>query len=110
MSLSDREQKVLDELERQLMATDPRLGSLLPNGWRRAKAMAYLGLAVSGALTGVALVLVGLAFGAILISIIGFLVIVTAVAAVTTRRGPARAVWSATTSGWAKRKPRGPRP
>jgi hypothetical protein len=72
MPLSDRERKLLDELELDLVAKDPRLAHELSSGslGDRFKAMYYAALAC---LVGVVLLIAGVASQVTAVGVIGFL-------------------------------------
>ena len=80
MPLSDREQRLLDEIERSLFADDPTFAS--PSRLGRSnppRSRARLVVALIALLTGVGCVVVGLVFGTGLgavIAVIGFVLIV----------------------------------
>jgi len=71
MSLSDREQRMLEEMERQLYAEDPRFASNLRK--QTAPRSARTGLAAILTLVGVVLIGVGVSMNQPILGIIGFL-------------------------------------
>lgn len=92
MPLSEYEQRVLEQMERQLTSDDPKLVSTLRGG--RSSVARWL-LTGTGALAGLALLVVGTAASLPLVGIAGFvLMFVFVVLAFTPprRRGPTGAV------------------
>jgi Protein of unknown function (DUF3040) len=85
MPLSEREQKSLDQIERGLRDEGPQFADVLRSapdlsGIRRLAMPALAGIAV-----GMTLVLAGLIVRVVILAILGFLVIVAAVAYATTK-------------------------
>jgi hypothetical protein len=70
MSLSDREQRMLDEMERQLYAEDPRFASNLRK--QSSPRSAKTGLAALITLVGVVLIGIGLSMNQPLLGVAGF--------------------------------------
>ena len=90
MPLSEREQRLLDQIERDL-ESDHRFAAVVrtgPAGHDRAVTQAIIGITA-----GVTLVLIGLVVSTI-VSIVGFLVIVATAMWMTTST-PRRALWRA---------------
>lgn len=90
MPLSDHEQKMLDEMERQLFVDDPRLARAFDHstGPHRSRRRIVLGLV--GIVAGLALLVLSVALPAIWLGVLAFLLMVAGgVAAVTapTREG-----------------------
>jgi hypothetical protein len=75
--LSDREQKLLDELELDLTAKDPRLAQELSSGSVEDKFRATTYFAALACLIGVVLLIAGVASQVIPIGVIGFLLMGT---------------------------------
>jgi hypothetical protein len=72
MALSDREQRLLAEMEEALSADDPRLVSTLSG--KSSKFTASIGLAIAALLTGFAILFAGLIAQLTLVGVGGFLV------------------------------------
>jgi hypothetical protein len=93
MPLSEYEQRVLDEMERQLSSDDPKLAGSMhaPAGARRGRVMA--GLFVFA--IGLAILVVGMAVSLIWLSVAGFLLMfaggLVAVAAPRSKAGAPKA-------------------
>jgi hypothetical protein len=77
MPLSDKEQKLLDELELDLVTKDPRLAEELSSGLieRRFGATTYF--AVMASVIGVVLLIAGIASQVTAVGVLGFLLIGT---------------------------------
>ena len=80
MPLSDHEQRLLDQIEQALYADDPKFASAVRSGRGGWRARRLLALAILGVLAGLALVLVGLISTVIVLSIIGFVLVVASCA------------------------------
>ena len=78
MPLSEYEQRVLEQMERQLTSDDPRLASTLTQTGRRAVGR-YV-IASVGAAVGLLLLVVGAAGSLPLLGVLGFVVMFAAVA------------------------------
>lgn len=76
MSLSDREQKLLDQMERALASEDPKFASALRGSVRMPKASANLGASVLVAVAGVAALIASVVMDFPILGIIGFVAIV----------------------------------
>lgn len=72
MPLSEYEQRVLEQMERQLGADDPKLASSLGEGTRQTRVGRYIAGAF-GVLLGIVLLLVGVSTQIPVIGILGFL-------------------------------------
>lgn len=84
MPLSEHEQRMLDEMERQLFADDPRLARAFdtPAGPRRDRRRIVLGLL--GVLVGLGILVLAVALPAIWLGVLAFLLMLaSALAAVT---------------------------
>jgi len=92
MPLSEYEQRVLEQMERQLSSDDPKLVHALqsaPTGMRR-----WL-LTGAGALAGLSVLVIGAATGNLLVGVLGFVAMFVSVVLAFSpprRRGPAGAV------------------
>jgi hypothetical protein len=78
--LSDHEQKLLDEIEQALYAEDPKFAAAVRSARTRSRTRRSVVLGVLGVITGLALVLVGLFTTVIVLSVIGFVLLVGACA------------------------------
>jgi hypothetical protein len=74
--LSEHEQRLLDEIEQALYAEDPKFASSVRSARRHRRLRSSLLLGVAGVLTGLGLVLVGLLANIIVLSVIGFVLLV----------------------------------
>jgi hypothetical protein len=77
LPLSDRERKVLEELELDLAAEDPRLAQELSSGFAERGVKASKHLAAIGCLTGVVILMAGIATQIIIVGVAGFLLMGT---------------------------------
>jgi len=78
MPLSEYEQRVLEQMERQLSSDDPRLANTLTQRGRRP--LGRYVIAGLGAVVGLLLLVFGAAFSQPLLGVIGFIVMFAAVA------------------------------
>jgi Protein of unknown function (DUF3040) len=76
--LSDHEQRLLDEIEQALYAEDPKFASAVRSARSRSRTRRSITLCVLGVLVGLGLVLVGLVANIIVLSVIGFVLVVGA--------------------------------
>ena len=76
MPLSDHEQRLLDQIEQALYAEDPKFASAVRSARARSRVRRSLALCIFGILAGLGLVLVGLISGLIVLSVIGFVLVV----------------------------------
>ena len=91
MPLSEHEQRLLEQMERALYAEDPKFASALRGHDLRGRYRRRALFGVLGVLVGLSLLPVGIAGKAVLVSVIGFLVMLgSAIFAVSSwRRAPA---------------------
>jgi uncharacterized protein HemY len=75
MALSDREQKLLDELERGLYESDPNLAAKISSGGTRTTSRIVSGLAIS--LIGVSLIVFAVIIQVAYFGVFAFLVMLT---------------------------------
>jgi hypothetical protein len=76
--LSDHEQRLLDEIEQALYAEDPKFAAAVRSARTRSRTRRSIGLGVLGVVAGLALVLVGLLTTVIVLSVVGFVLLVGA--------------------------------
>ena len=76
MPLSDHEQRLLDEIEQALYAEDPKFAASVRSARTRSRTRNSAALCVLGVVAGLALVLVGLVATLIVLSVIGFVLVV----------------------------------
>ncbi|WP_263119346.1 DUF3040 domain-containing protein [Cellulomonas sp. RIT-PI-Y] len=93
MPLSEYEQRVLEQMERQLTSDDPRLATTLTSSGRKPVLRYILGGV--GALVGLLLLVIGAAASLVWLGVLGFIVMFAAVAVAFTKprkSGPAGVV------------------
>jgi hypothetical protein len=78
MPLSEYEQRVLEQMERQLASDDPRLANTLTQ--RRRRSIGRYAIAGAGAVVGLLLLVFGVASSAPVLGVVGFVVMFAAVA------------------------------
>src|SRR4051794_35867506 len=76
MPLSDHEQRLLDEIEQALYAEDPKFAASVRSARTRSRGRRSAALCVLGVVAGLALVLVGLVANLVVLSVIGFVLLV----------------------------------
>lgn len=76
MPLSDHEQRLLDEIEQALYAEDPKFASAVRSAGLRSRLRRAIILSTVGVLGGLGMVLVGLMSNLIVLSVIGFVLVV----------------------------------
>jgi hypothetical protein len=76
MALSDREQQLLEQMERALASEDPRFASALGGSMTNRIATKSIGIAVIGVVVGVASLLAAVALSIPVLGVLGFLAIV----------------------------------
>jgi hypothetical protein len=76
--LSDHEQRLLDEIEQALYAEDPKFAAAVRSARARSRTRRSVILCVLGVVAGLALVLVGLIAEIIVLSVVGFVLVVGA--------------------------------
>jgi hypothetical protein len=76
--LSDHEQRLLDEIEQALYAEDPKFAASVRSARTRTRTRRSALLCAVGVLAGLGLVLVGLVTAIIVLSVIGFVLVVGA--------------------------------
>jgi hypothetical protein len=74
--LSDHEQRLLDEIEQALYAEDPKFAASVRSARTRSRTRRSAALCVLGVVAGLALVLVGLIATLVVLSVIGFVLVV----------------------------------
>jgi hypothetical protein len=78
MPLSEHEQRLLDEIEQALYAEDPKFVSAVRSARSRSRTRRSVAVCVLGVLAGLGLVLVGLLTKLVVLSVLGFVLIVAA--------------------------------
>ncbi|WP_346959073.1 DUF3040 domain-containing protein [uncultured Arthrobacter sp.] len=74
MPLSEHEQKLLEQLEKQLHEDDPKFASSMGSDPGRSWSTRHLVIGVLGALAGILLLLLGVSLQSILVGVLGFVV------------------------------------
>ncbi|MGA8045684.1 MAG: DUF3040 domain-containing protein [Dermatophilaceae bacterium] len=93
MPLSDREQQLLEQMERALIEEDPRFATSMRGGPGQARNRRRLAIGIGGVLVGLGVILLGVTTKLVIVGAIGFALMVAAVVyAVTERRTPVKAV------------------
>jgi hypothetical protein len=77
--LSEHEQRLLDQIEQALYAEDPKFASAVRSARSRSRTRRSLTLAILGVVAGLGLVLVGLITSLIVLSVVGFVLLVAAI-------------------------------
>lgn len=80
MPLSEHEQRLLDEIEQALYAEDPKFASAVRSARSKSRRRSSLLTAVLGIGLGLGLVLVGLLATVIVLSVVGFVLLVASCA------------------------------
>lgn len=78
MPLSEHEQRLLDEIEQALYAEDPKFASSVRSARAHRRVRSSVLICVLGVIAGLALVLVGLLANLIVLSVVGFVLLVGA--------------------------------
>jgi hypothetical protein len=86
MALSDREQRLLDELERGLYETDPNLANKIGNSGARTPARLITGLAIG--LIGVSLIVFAVMIQVAFFGVFAFLVMLTGLIVASSNLSP----------------------
>jgi len=76
MALSDREQQLLEQMERALASEDPKFASALGGSMTNRMATKSIGIAVIGVVVGVASLLAAVSLSIPALGVLGFLAIV----------------------------------
>jgi hypothetical protein len=76
--LSEHEQRLLDEIEQALYAEDPKFASAVRSARSKSRVRRSVLLSVAGVILGLGLVLVGLVVNVVVLSIVGFVLVVGA--------------------------------
>lgn len=76
MPLSEHEQRLLDQIEQALYADDPKFASSVRSVRTRSHARRFVMLCILGVIAGLVLVLVGLLTNFIVLSVVGFVLVV----------------------------------
>ena len=76
MALSDREQQLLEQMERALASEDPRFASALGGSMTNRIATKSIGIAVLGVVVGIGILLAAVSLSIPALGVLGFLAIV----------------------------------
>lgn len=76
MALSDREQQLLEQMERALASEDPRFASALGGSMTNRMATKSIGIAVLGVVIGIGSLLAAVSLSIPVLGVLGFLAIV----------------------------------
>jgi Protein of unknown function (DUF3040) len=90
MPLSEHEQKLLEQLEKQLHEDDPKFANSMGSDPRRAWSTRHIVIGVLAAVVGVVLLLVGVWSQYIILGVVGFVVMGAGVYFATLRSSAAR--------------------
>lgn len=104
MPLSEHEQKLLEQLEKQLHEDDPKFASSMGSDPGRSWSTRHLVIGVLGALAGILLLLLGVSLQSIIVGVLGFVVMGAGVYFATMRSAGGKSK-----PGAAGRKPGKPR-
>lgn len=104
MPLSEHEQKLLEQLEKQLHEDDPKFASSMGSDPGRSWSTRHLVIGVLGTLAGILLLLLGVSLQSIVVGVLGFVVMGAGVYFATMRSTAGKSK-----SGAAGRKPGKPR-
>lgn len=104
MPLSEHEQKLLEQLEKQLHEDDPKFASSMGSDPGRSWSTRHLVIGVLGALAGILLLLLGVTLQNIFVGVVGFVVMGAGVYYATLRSSSGR-----TKAGGATKKSGKPR-
>ena len=91
MPLSEHEQKLLEQLEKQLHEDDPKFASSMGSDPGRSWSTRHLVIGVLGALAGILLLLLGVSLQSILVGVLGFVVMGAGVYFATMRSSSGKA-------------------
>ena len=93
MPLSDREQQLLEQMERALIEEDPRFATSMRGGPRQARNRRRLAIGIGGVLAGLCVILLGVTMKNVVVGGLGFALMVGAVIyALTDRKTTLKAV------------------
>jgi len=104
MPLSEHEQKLLEQLEKQLHEDDPKFASSMGSDPGRSWSTRHLVIGVLGTLAGILLLLLGVSLQSIVVGVLGFVVMGAGVYFATMRSAGGKSK-----PGAAGRKPGKPR-
>jgi hypothetical protein len=104
MPLSEHEQKLLEQLEKQLHEDDPKFASSMGSDPGRSWSTRHLVIGVLGTLAGVLLLLLGVSLQSIIVGVLGFVLMGGGVYFATMRSVSGKA--KATAAGRRPGKPR----
>jgi len=93
MPLSDREQQLLEQMERALIEEDPRFATSMRGGPRQARNRRRLAIGIGGVLVGLGVILLGVTTKLVIVGSLGFALMVGAVIyAMTDKKATLQAV------------------
>lgn len=88
MPLSDREQQLLEQMERALVEEDPKFATSMRGGPGQARNRRRLAIGVGGVILGLAVILLGVTIAQVAVGAIGFAIMVAAVVYAATDSKP----------------------
>lgn len=88
MPLSDREQQLLEQMERALVEDDPKFATSMRGGPRQARNRRRLLIGGTGVIVGLGVILLGVTMAQVIIGAVGFAVMVGAVVYAATDNSP----------------------
>jgi len=91
MPLSEHEQKLLEQLEKQLHEDDPKFASSMGSDPGRSWSTRHLVIGVLGTLAGILLLLLGVSLQSIVVGVLGFVVMGAGVYFATMRSSSGKA-------------------
>lgn len=90
MPLSDREQQLLEQMERALIEEDPKFATSMRGGPGQARNRRRVAIGIGGGLVGLAVILLGVTIQQVFVGAIGFAVMVGAVVYALTENSAAK--------------------
>ena len=88
MPLSDREQQLLEQMERALVEEDPKFATSMRGGPGQARNRRRLVIGVGGVLVGLSVILLGVTIAQVAVGAVGFAIMVGAVVYAATDNKP----------------------
>lgn len=90
MPLSDREQQLLEQMERALIEEDPKFATSMRGGPGQARNRRRVAIGIGGVLVGLAVILLGVTIQQVVVGALGFAVMVSAVVYAMTEKSAAK--------------------